>query len=76
MSGDQCASERCLGGATLDVFSNVPSVDPGFAKLGIVVLQLHRSSATVETRTAAAGPVRNNLQKSFNGEPLLTGYTD
>jgi lactate dehydrogenase-like 2-hydroxyacid dehydrogenase len=47
-----------------------------FAEFHNVMLQLHRSGATVETRTAAAGAVRDNLQTFFNSEPLLTGYTD
>lgn len=47
-----------------------------FAEFHNVMLQLHRSGATVETRTAAAGAVRDNLQTFFNSEPLLTEYTD
>jgi lactate dehydrogenase-like 2-hydroxyacid dehydrogenase len=47
-----------------------------FAEFDNVMLQLHKSSATVETRAAAAGAVRDNLQTFFNSEPLLTEYTD
>jgi len=61
-------------GAALDVFWNQPSIDPGLAELDNVVLQPHRFSATVETRTAMASLVRDNLQAFFNGEPLLTEY--
>ena len=61
-----------LAGAALDVFWNEPSIDPGFAELDNVVLQPHRSSATVETRTTMADLVRDNLQAFFNGEPPLT----
>jgi phosphoglycerate dehydrogenase-like enzyme len=62
------------GNASLDVFWNEPSIDPGFVKLDNLVLQPHRSGATVETRTAMAGLVRDNLQTFFNGESLLTEY--
>ncbi len=47
---------------TLDVFWNDPSIDPGCTKLDNVVLQLHRCGATVETLTAVACFVRDNLQ--------------
>jgi lactate dehydrogenase-like 2-hydroxyacid dehydrogenase len=61
--------------AALDVFWNEPSIDPGFAELDNVVLQPHRSSATVETRTAMACLVRDNAQALFNYKPLHTEYT-
>ncbi|WP_213766005.1 NAD(P)-dependent oxidoreductase [Caballeronia sp. dw_19] len=64
-----------FGGAARNVFWNEPSIDPCFAELDNVMLQPHRSSATVETRTAMASLVRDNLQALFNGEPLLTEYT-
>jgi len=62
-------------GAALDVFWNEPSIGPGFAALDNVMLQPHRSSATVETRTAMVGLVQKNLRALFNDEPLLTEYT-
>jgi lactate dehydrogenase-like 2-hydroxyacid dehydrogenase len=61
--------------AALDVFWNEPSIDPGFAELHNIVLQPHRSSATVETRTAMACLVRDNPQAPFNCKPLHTEYT-
>jgi lactate dehydrogenase-like 2-hydroxyacid dehydrogenase len=70
--GENMRQRPPLAGAALDVFLNEPSIDPGFAELDNVVLQPHRSSATVETRTAITDLVRDNLQVFFNGEPLLT----
>lgn len=67
--------EGRLGGAALDVFWNEPDIDPGFAELDNVVLQPHRSSATVETRRDMARLVRENLAAFHAGEPLVTEYT-
>ncbi|MFK4448795.1 lactate dehydrogenase-like 2-hydroxyacid dehydrogenase [Caballeronia udeis] len=65
---------RRIRGAALDVFWNEPSIDPGFAELDNVVLQPHRSSATVETRAAMGQLVRENLRAFFEDEPLVTEY--
>jgi len=59
-----------LRGAALDVFWNEPAIDARFLALNNVVLQAHRSSATVETRAAMAQLVRDNLQAFFAGTPL------
>src|ERR1700676_153955 len=64
-----------IRGAALDVFWSEPLIDPGFAELHHVVLQPHRSSAAVETRTAMAGLVRDNRHAFFNSRPLLTEST-
>src|ERR1700753_3893278 len=73
VTGNMCATYR-FRGATLVVFWNVASIDPCFAEL-VSGVQPHRSSATVETRTAMAGLVRNSRQAFVNGEPLLIEYT-
>ena len=63
-----------IRGAALDVFWNEPSIDPRFHSLVNVVLQPHRSSATVETRAAMGQLVRENLRAFFEGMPLVTEY--
>lgn len=68
---DALESRRILG-AALDVFCNEPAIDRRFAQLPNVVLQPHRSSATVETRAAMAQLVRDNLQAFFSGQPLAS----
>ena len=70
---DYLATHR-IRGAALDVFWNEPSIDPRFHSLDIVVLQPHRSSATVETRAAMGQLVRDNLQAFFKDLPLVTEY--
>jgi D-3-phosphoglycerate dehydrogenase len=67
-------SECRIRGAALDVFWNEPSIDPRFFTLDNVVLQPHRSSATVETRGAMAQLVRENLKAFFDGAPLVTEF--
>ncbi|OTP66871.1 2-hydroxyacid dehydrogenase [Caballeronia sordidicola] len=68
-------NERRIRGAALDVFWNEPSIDPRFFTLDNVVLQPHRSSATVETRSAMAQLVRENLKAFFSGAPLVTEFS-
>jgi D-3-phosphoglycerate dehydrogenase len=70
---DYLASHR-IRGAALDVFWNEPSIDPRFHSLDNVVLQPHRSSATVETRAAMGQLVRENLRAFFEDMPLITEY--
>jgi|SRR5471030_51411 len=70
----RCLREGRLGGAALDVFWNEPSINPEFATLDNVLLQPHRSSATVETRRAMADLVRRNLQAFYAGEALVTEF--
>ncbi len=68
-------STNGIRGAALDVFWNEPSIDPRFFTLDNVVLQPHRSSATVETRSAMAQLVRENLRAFFSGAPLVTEFS-
>lgn len=70
----RCLRDGLLGGAALDVFWNEPDIDPGFAALDNVVLQPHRSSATVETRREMARLVRENLGAFHAGAPLVSEY--
>lgn len=67
--------ERRIRGAALDVYWNEPSIDPRWRSLPNVVLQAHRASATVETRTAMAQLVRDNLAACFGNKPLVTEFT-
>ena len=71
----RCLRDGVLGGAALDVFWNEPDIDSEFAELDNVVLQPHRSSATVETRRDMARLVRENLAAFHAGQPLVTEYT-
>lgn len=66
--------ERRIAGAALDVFWNEPAIDPAFASLDNVVLQPHRSSATLQTRAAMAELVRGNLAAFFADAPLVSEY--
>lgn len=61
-----------LGGAGLDVFADEPNVPAAFLGLDNVVLQPHRGSATIETRTAMGQLVVDNLAAHFAGRPLPT----
>lgn len=61
-----------LGSAGLDVFDNEPNADPAFATLSNVTLSPHHASGTVETRTAMAQNVVDNLDAHFTGRSLLT----
>ncbi|RDY04749.1 Hydroxyphenylpyruvate reductase, partial [Mucuna pruriens] len=64
--------EGRLGGAGLDVFDKEPNVPEELFGLENVVLLPHVGSATVETRTAMADLVLQNLEAHFLGNPLLT----
>jgi lactate dehydrogenase-like 2-hydroxyacid dehydrogenase len=64
--------EGRIGGAGLDVFADEPNVPPALLALDNVVLQPHRASATVETRTAMGELVLANLAAHFAGQPLKT----
>ncbi len=61
-----------LGGAGLDVFADEPNVPEALLTLDNVVLQPHRGSATIETRTAMGQLVVDNLKAHLAGQPLLT----
>lgn len=59
-----------LGTAALDVFVNEPCPNPDLTTLPNVTLLPHLGSATVESRTAMAQLVVDNLEAHFNGVPL------
>ena len=61
-----------LGGAGLDVFEQEPQVPEALFDLPNVVLTPHMASATVETRTAMARLMLDNLLAHLSGRPLLT----
>lgn len=61
-----------LGAAALDVFEGEPAIDPRFLALDNVLLLPHCASGTVETRQAMGQLVRDNLDRHFAGDALLT----
>lgn len=67
--------EKRIAGAGLDVFQNEPNINPAFLSLPNTVLQAHQASATVETRTAMANLVVDNLIAYFTDGTLLTPVT-
>lgn len=67
--------DRRIRGAALDVFWNEPHIDRRLLTMPNVVLQPHRASATVETRSAMAQLVSDNLRAFFDGAPLVTEFT-
>lgn len=66
---------RAIAGAGLDVFHNEPKIDPRFLALDTVFLAPHQGSATVETRTAMAELVWDNLDAFFAGRVPPTSLT-
>ncbi|MDF7777635.1 2-hydroxyacid dehydrogenase [Sphingomonas sp. AOB5] len=64
-----------IAGAALDVFAQEPHVPAALLAMDNVVLQPHRGSATIETRTAMAQLVIDNLDAHFAGLPLVTPVT-
>lgn len=64
--------DRRLGRAALDVFADEPNVPDALKSMDNVVLQPHRASATVETRTAMGQLVLDNVAAHFANRPLLT----
>jgi lactate dehydrogenase-like 2-hydroxyacid dehydrogenase len=64
--------EGRLGGAGLDVFLDEPRVPEALWTMDNVVLQPHRASATVETRTAMGELVLANLAAQFAGQEPVT----
>jgi len=64
--------EGRLGGAGLDVFLDEPRVPEDLWTMDNVVLQPHRASATVETRTAMGNLVLANLAAHFAGKEPVT----
>jgi lactate dehydrogenase-like 2-hydroxyacid dehydrogenase len=65
-------AEGRLGAAGLDVFADEPRVPEVLWRMDNVVLQPHRASATVETRTAMGDLVLANLAAHFSGKALPT----
>lgn len=73
---DEAALATALGAgviaaAGLDVFEREPQVPAALMALPNVVLLPHLGSATLETRTAMGMKVADNLDRFFDGEPLL-----
>ncbi|SAL02641.1 D-isomer specific 2-hydroxyacid dehydrogenase [Caballeronia pedi] len=71
----QALEEKRIAGAGLDVFVDEPNVPAALYALKNVVLQPHRASATVETRTAMGDIVLASLASSFAGERPETSVT-
>lgn len=63
---------KTIAGAGLDVYENEPHVPEALFLMDNVVLLPHIGSATVESRTAMARLVIENLLAHFNGDPLKT----
>lgn len=64
-------TEGVIAGAGLDVYQGEPSVNPALLAAPSLVLLPHLGSATLETRTAMGMRVADNLDRFFDGEPLL-----
>ena len=64
-----------IAGAGLDVYENEPHVPESLFAMDNVVLLPHIGSATVETRTAMAKLVIENLLAHFSGDQLKTVVT-
>lgn len=67
-------AERRLRAAALDVYEQEPKVHPELLGLDNVVLTPHLGSATVETRTAIAEVVVDNVEAFLRGRPLPNLY--
>jgi lactate dehydrogenase-like 2-hydroxyacid dehydrogenase len=57
-----------IAGAGLDVFADEPNVPPALFDMDRVVLQAHRASATVESRTAMGEMVLASLSQALAGQ--------
>ena len=57
-----------IAGAGLDVFVDEPNVPPALFTNDHVVMQAHRASATVETRTAMGEMVLDSLAQALSGQ--------
>ncbi|MNE02513.1 Glyoxylate/hydroxypyruvate reductase B [compost metagenome] len=60
-----------IAGAGLDVYQGEPAINPALLAAPNAVLLPHLGSATLETRTAMGMRVADNLDRFFDGEPLL-----
>lgn len=67
----QALTEGVIAGAGLDVYQGEPTVNPALLAAPNAVLLPHLGSATLETRTAMGMRVADNLDRFFDGEPLL-----
>ena len=65
-------AEGRLGAAGLDVFEDEPNIPPELISMDNVVLLPHVGSATVETRSAMAGLVIDNLVSFFENGKAIT----
>lgn len=75
--GDLVAALRAgrIAGAGLDVFVDEPHVPADMRAMDNVVLQAHRASATVETRTAMGEMLLTSLAETFAGRRPETSLT-
>ena len=64
-------TEGVIAGAGLDVYQGEPAIHPALLAAPNAVLLPHLGSATLETRTAMGMRVADNLDRFFDGEPLL-----
>ena len=67
----QALSDGVIAGAGLDVYQGEPAILPALLAAPNSVLLPHLGSATLETRTAMGMRVADNLDRFFDGEPLL-----
>lgn len=67
----QALTEGVIAGAGLDVYQGEPAINPALLAAPNAVLLPHLGSATLETRTAMGMRVADNLDRFFDGEPLL-----
>ncbi|PQZ84795.1 MULTISPECIES: D-glycerate dehydrogenase [unclassified Brevundimonas] len=67
----QALSGGVIAGAGLDVYQGEPAINPALLTAPNLVLLPHLGSATLETRTAMGMRVADNLDRFFDGEPLL-----
>ncbi|MCA1323827.1 2-hydroxyacid dehydrogenase [Herbaspirillum sp. alder98] len=64
----QALQQGLIAGAGLDVFVDEPNVPPALFEMDRVVLQAHRASATVESRTAMGEMVLASLAQGLAGQ--------
>ncbi len=64
-----------IAGAGLDVFVDEPHVPAALMAMDNVVLQAHRASATVQTRTAMGEMVLSSLAQAFSGQRPVASLT-
>lgn len=67
----QALIKGVIAGAGLDVYQGEPAINPALLAAPNAVLLPHLGSATRETREAMGMRVADNLDRFFEGEPLL-----